>query len=79
MGLRVDPNPLRIVVVDDDTVVSLEPLQGLWTEAQSLTMTDHSRQRVEFDDGAVGVLRIIRMRSTTTTDLLPAPAGADGR
>jgi Uma2 family endonuclease len=41
---------------DNDTVLDLRPLQGLWTEEQYLTMTDHSRRLLEFDDGYIEVL-----------------------
>jgi Uma2 family endonuclease len=47
---------LRIVDPDDDTVLSLTPIQGLWTEEQYLAMTDHSRRMLEFDDGYIEVL-----------------------
>lgn len=47
---------LRIVDPDDDTVLSLAPIQGLWTEEQYLTMTDHSRRMLEFDEGYIEVL-----------------------
>lgn len=47
---------LRIVDPEDDTVLSLAPIQGLWTEEQYLTMTDHSRRMLEFDDGNIEVL-----------------------
>lgn len=49
-------NSLRIVDMEDDTVLSLEPMQGLWTEDQYLAMTDHSRRLLEFDDGVIEVL-----------------------
>lgn len=47
---------LRIVDPDDDTVLSLAPIQGLWTEDQYLAMTDHSSRLLEFDDGYIEVL-----------------------
>lgn len=47
---------LRIVDPDDDTILSLVPLQGLWTEEQYLAMTDHSRRMLEFDEGFIEVL-----------------------
>lgn len=47
---------LRIVDPDDDTILSLTPIQGLWTEEQYLAMTDHSRRLLEFDDGYIEVL-----------------------
>lgn len=47
---------LRIVTADDDTVLELEPIQGLWTETQYLALTDHSRRLLEFTDGSIEVL-----------------------
>jgi len=47
---------LRIVDPDDDTILSLAPIQGLWTEEQYLAITDHSRRMLEFDDGYIEVL-----------------------
>ena len=47
---------LRIVDPDDDTVLSLAPIQGLWTEEQYLAMTDHSTRLLEFDNGYIEVL-----------------------
>lgn len=56
MAVRRRENALRIVDIEDDTVLSLEPIQGLWTEEQYLAMTDHSRRLLEFDDGVIEVL-----------------------
>lgn len=56
MAVRRRENALRIVDVEDDTVLSLESIQGLWTEEQYLAMTDHSRRLLEFDDGVIEVL-----------------------
>ncbi|MBA3945775.1 MAG: Uma2 family endonuclease [Herpetosiphonaceae bacterium] len=47
---------LRIVDRDDDTVLDLAPLQGLWTEEQYIAMTNFSRRLLEFADGAMEVL-----------------------
>ena len=47
---------LRIVAPDNDVVLDLEPLQGLWTQDQYLTLTDHSRRLLEFTDGYLEVL-----------------------
>jgi Uma2 family endonuclease len=56
--MRVDaPVPeLRIVASDDDTILNLDTLQGLWTEEQYLRATDHSRRLLEFTDGSIEVL-----------------------
>ena len=47
---------LRIVDPEDDTILSLEPLQGLWTEDLYLVMTDHARRLIEYTDGYVELL-----------------------
>ena len=47
---------LRIVDLEDDTILSLEPLQGLWTEDLYLVMTDHARRLIEYTDGYVKLL-----------------------
>lgn len=56
MAVPFRAHTLRIVDDDDDTVLSLEPLQGLWTEEQYLAMSDHSRRLLEFADGVIEVL-----------------------
>jgi hypothetical protein len=47
---------LRIVSPDNDTVLDLELLQGLWTKAQYFKLTDHSRRLLEFTDGYLEIL-----------------------
>src|SRR3954470_12071420 len=47
---------LRIVSADDDTILNLDPLQGLWTEEHYLRITDYSRRLLEFTDGSIEVL-----------------------
>ena len=54
VGLQVPE--LRIVAGDDDTILNLDSLQGLWTEEQYLRATDHSRRLLEFTDGYLEVL-----------------------
>jgi Uma2 family endonuclease len=56
MPAGVQASGLRIVAADDDTILNLDPLQGLWTEEQYLRLTDHSRRLLEFSDGAIEVL-----------------------
>jgi Uma2 family endonuclease len=56
MAVQVRAHTLRIVDVEDDTVLNLDPIQGLWTEEQYLTLTDHSRRLLEFADGVIEVL-----------------------
>lgn len=40
----------------DELVLSLEPLQGRWTEEQYLLLTDQTNRLVEFTDGDIEVL-----------------------
>lgn len=40
----------------DDLVVSLEPLQGHWTEEQYLLLTDQTNRLLEFSDGYIEAL-----------------------
>ena len=39
---------LRIMTPGDHTDIDIEPLQGLWTQAQYLQLTDHARLLMEF-------------------------------
>jgi Uma2 family endonuclease len=56
MAVEIQPSKLRIVGADDDTILNLDPLQGLWTVEQYLRLTEHSRRLLEFTDGALEVL-----------------------
>lgn len=56
MAVELASRELRIVGPDNDTVLDLRPIQGLWTEEQYLAMTDHSRRLLEFEDGTIEVL-----------------------
>ncbi|MCS6886834.1 Uma2 family endonuclease [Chloroflexus sp.] len=47
---------LRIATEDDETIVDLTPLQGLWTVEQYLAITDQSRRLLEYVDGTIEVL-----------------------
>ena len=46
---------LRIVGPNEHTDIDIEPLQGLWTQAQYLQLTDHARLLIEFTDGRLEV------------------------
>lgn len=41
---------------DDDLVVSLNPLQGHWTEEQYLLVSDQTNRLLEYDEGYIEVL-----------------------
>ncbi len=51
-----DAQGLRIVTSDDEVILALDPIQGLWTEAQYLKLAEHSRRLLEFTDGSIEVL-----------------------
>jgi hypothetical protein len=36
-----------MVASNDETILDLEPLQGLWTQAQYIKLTDHSQGGVD--------------------------------
>ena len=59
MAVDIHSRELRIVGHDNDTVLDLRPIQGLWTEEQYLAMSDHSRRLLEFDDGYIEVLPML--------------------
>src|SRR5919202_5541054 len=56
MAVDIQAPGLRIVTPDNDTVLDLAPIQGLWTEEQYLRLTDGSRRLLEFTDGSIEVL-----------------------
>ena len=56
MAVDIHASDLRIVGQDNDTVLDLRPIQGMWTEEQYLAMSDHSRRLLEFADGFIEVL-----------------------
>ena len=56
MTIETPTQGLRIVASDNATVLDLERIQGLWTEAQYLRLTDSSRRLLEFTDGIIEVL-----------------------
>jgi Uma2 family endonuclease len=56
MAVAAYSQGLRVVAPDNDTVLDLDLLQGLWTQAQYFKLTDHSRRLLEFTDGYLEVL-----------------------
>ena len=47
---------LRVVTSDDCTVAGLSALQGFWTEAQYLKLTNDCNRLIEFTDGRIEIL-----------------------
>ena len=56
MTAAAQPFGLRIVTADNRVAVDLRSLQGLWTQAQYLRLTNHARLLLEFTDGHLEVL-----------------------
>ena len=55
-GAAVQRLGLRISTPDGRSEIDVEPLQGLWTQAQYLRLTDNARLLIEFTDGRLEVL-----------------------
>ena len=47
---------LGVVTCENGAAIDLAPLNGLWTQAQYLRMTQHARLLLEFTDGCIEVL-----------------------
>ena len=56
MGAARDQLPWRIVADDESTVAELSSLQGCWTEALYLKLTERCNRLIEFTDGHLELL-----------------------
>lgn len=56
MAAAAERQDLCISTLDEGAVVDLDVLQGMWTEAQYLRLTEHTRRLIEFTDGRLEVL-----------------------
>ena len=56
MAAAAERQELCISTPEEGALVDLDVLQGLWTEAQYLRLTEHTRRLVEFTDGRLEVL-----------------------
>jgi Uma2 family endonuclease len=56
MSATTEKPAIRFVWPKAGTELDLAPLQGLWTEAQYLKLTDQTNQLIEFTDGVIEVL-----------------------
>jgi Uma2 family endonuclease len=56
MATHTRAETLKITREADGLEVDLLPLQGLWTEAQYLKLTDQTNRLIEFTDGVIEVL-----------------------
>ena len=58
MAVETYTPELRAVNADNETVLNLDAIQGMWTQDQYLQMTNPSRRLLEFTDGRLEVLPI---------------------
>ena len=56
MAAAAECQELWISTPGEGAVVDLDALQGFWTEAQYLRLTEHTRRLIEFTDGRLEVL-----------------------
>lgn len=56
MAINLARAPLRMVCATDGLDLDLEALQGLWSEAQYVALTEQTTQLIEFTDGVIEVL-----------------------
>lgn len=61
---------LRVTTPDRRADIDVELLQGLWTEAQYLRLTDRSRLLIEFTDGRLEVLPVPTDRHQAISQVL---------
>ena len=54
--VRPPTDGLRLVTADASSVADLAALQGSWTEAQYLKLTDQCNRLIEFTDGCIEIL-----------------------
>jgi Uma2 family endonuclease len=47
---------LRAVNANNETILEIDLIQGMWTQAQYLKLTNYSRRLIEFTDGTIEVL-----------------------
>jgi Uma2 family endonuclease len=58
MAIDTPDLELKLIRRSAGVELDLEPLQGLWTEAQYLTLTNQTNHLIEFTDGVIEVLPI---------------------
>ena len=56
MAANLRPAAFKLVGEDNGLEIDLMPLQGLWTEAQYLCITDQTNHLIEFTEGYVELL-----------------------
>ena len=60
MALGIRTPGLKLVWEADGLEIDLLPLQGLWTEEQYLRLTDQTNRLIEFTEGSVEVLPLLK-------------------
>jgi Uma2 family endonuclease len=70
MTIDAQQSMLRMLWQADELVLDLGALQGLWTAAQYLKMTDQTNRLIEFADGSVEVLPMPTRRHQVILALL---------
>jgi hypothetical protein len=58
MAIDTQDLELKLIRRAAGVELDLEPLQGLWTEAQYLTLTNQTNHLIEFTDGVIEVLPV---------------------
>jgi Uma2 family endonuclease len=56
MALDLRTQSMRLKLADDETEIDLVALQGLWSVAQYLKLTNQTNRLIEFTDGVIEVL-----------------------
>jgi len=56
MALDLRTPSMRLKLADDETEIDLVALQGLWSVAQYLKLTNQTNRLIEFTDGVIEVL-----------------------
>jgi Uma2 family endonuclease len=70
MAIDVQQSTLRMFWEEDELVLDLGALQGLWTAEQYLKLTDQTNRLIEFADGYVEVLSMPTRRHQVILALL---------
>ena len=70
MAVAAERQELCISTPAEGPVVDLDVLQGLWTEAQYLRLTEHTRRLIEFTDGRLEVFPLPTDRHQTILSFL---------
>lgn len=70
MATDVQPSTLRMLWEENELILDLGALQGLWTAEQYLRLTDQTNRLIEFADGSVEVLPMPTRRHQVILALL---------